>query len=225
MDVAQARRIGRPEWLNLRTTLGLTLFLLALVGGQRVLQASRTTTEVWAAARDLPEGSHLTVADLRPVEVRVPRSLLARYATSEADLSDAVLTRPVAAGELMPSAWIASAATTATGRAITIPIDPEKPTDAALHPGDRVDVYATFDAGDVTARTAVLLRAAEVTDVVRAQGLTFGSDTVTGVTVSISPQEAARVAYAVHTADIDIARVTGAASSRGVGTVDRRDFP
>ncbi len=138
-------------------------------------------------------------------------------------LEGAILTRAVGAGELIAADWISSTESAAS-RSMTIPVAPEHAVGGDLRPGDRIDVYATFDPGDIRAKTSLLLRGAEVLEVVTAGGLTLGEDALVGITVAISPEDSARVAFAVRTAEIDIVRVVGAVGTTGTETVRAEDF-
>lgn len=107
---------------------------------------------------------------------------------------------------------------------MTIPVTPEHAVGGRLRAGDRVDVYATFDSGDDRARTSLLVRGVEVLDVVETGGLVAGEESVVGLTVAVTPSEAARLAFAIRTAELDVALVAGAAGDEGSGTVTAEDF-
>lgn len=225
MDVPGARRLPRPRWANARTVLGLLLFAAALLIGRSILEGAKTTVRVWAAAQDLRQDETLDGAELVPAEVKLPADVAANYAPATDDLDGAVLTRPVVAGELIPSAWIASGAAAEAGRSMTVPVTPEHAVGGRLRPGDRVDVYATFDSGDERARTSVLVRGVEVLDVVETGGLVVGEEAVVGLTVAVTPGEAARLAFAIRTAELDVALVAGAEGDASAATVTAEDFP
>ncbi|HEX2295189.1 MAG TPA: Flp pilus assembly protein CpaB [Actinomycetota bacterium] len=224
MDVPSARRLARPRWLNPRTVLGLVLFAGALLVGRAVLDGAKTTVAVWAAAHDLRRDEALDAGDLVPAEVKLPADVAAAYAGAGEDLEGAVLTRPLVAGELIPRAWLATGPAAVAGRSMTIPVTPEHAVGGRLRPGDRVDVYATFDSGDVRARTSLLVREVEVLDVVSTGGLVVGEEAVVGVTVAVTPSEATRLAFAIRTAELDVALVSGAADGEGPTTVSAEDF-
>ena len=225
MDVPTARRLVRPRWANARTILGLVLFIAALLVGRAVLEGAKTTVAVWAAAEDLRQDEPLEPTKLVRADVKLPADVAAAYAGAEEDLAGAVLTRPVVAGELIPRAWIASGAATVAGRSMTIPVSPEHAVGGMLRAGDRVEVFATFDSGDSRARTSVLVRGVEVIDVVEAGGLVVGEEAVVGLTVAVTPSEAARLAFAIRTAELDVALVAGPADDPGPATVRAEDFP
>ncbi|HEV2754604.1 MAG TPA: Flp pilus assembly protein CpaB [Actinomycetota bacterium] len=225
MDVPQARRLPRPRWINARTVLGLVLFTMSLVIGRSVLEGAETTVRMWAAARDLRQDQTLTSGDLVPADVKLPSDVAAAYAGAGADLEGAVLMRPLRAGELIPSDWIATGAPAVAGRSISIPVTPEHAVGGDVRPGDRVDVYATFDASGDRARTSLLVRDVEVLDVVEAGGLVVGEEAVVGLTVAVTPPEAARLAFAIRTAELDVALVAGASTEDSGETVTAEDFP
>ena len=226
MDFAEARRVGRPSWVNLRTVLGLLLFSAALFGGNRLLAASKNTETVWVASRDLAQDTVLAPGDLEPAEAKLPARAAATYASAATPVFGEVLTRPVRAGELLPTGWFARSPDPAAARSISIPIEGEHAVGGALQPGDRVDVFVTFDAQNVRARTVLVARAVEVLDVVETGGLAFGESALVGVTVGVAPEQAARLAFAVRTGVVDVARVDGPISGpSSSSTVRAGDFP
>lgn len=225
MEVRQAARATRPGWVNVRTVLGLGLFLGSLFLGRSVLEGAKDTVQVWTAARDLRQDEQLDAGDLRAAEVKLPADVAGVYEAVGTDLDGAVLLRPVLAGELIPTGWVARGSIASSGRSMTIPVTPEHAVGGRLRPGDRIDVFATFDPGDVRARTALLVRAVPVLDVVEAGGLVVGDEAVVGVTVAVTPSEAARLAFAVRTAELDLALVAGTSQDVGPTTVRAGDFP
>jgi Flp pilus assembly protein CpaB len=209
MDVPIARRVANPSWVNARTVLGLLLFCLAFLGGQRVLTQAQATTTVWSAIRPLTQGARVTRDDLVAVEVRLPGDQMNLYLGAERSFEGAILTRPVGRGELIPVSWLSEGAPAESGRTLTIPVAPEHANGGSLRPGDRIDIFATFPEGRAESCTVVIGRGVEVVDVVTAGGLVVDDESPVGVTVATTAEEAARMALAVRTAEIDIARVTG----------------
>lgn len=224
MDVPAARRLETPAWLNGRTILGLLLFCGSVLGGQRLIQGSVATTLVWSAAHDLPQDASLSPADLRPVEIKLPADLAGDYVDSARSIEGSVVTRAVLAGELIHAGWLSDATTGGEGRSITLPIAPEHAVGGNLRSGDRVDVYATFDPGDARARTTLLARDVQIVEVVTAGGFALDEEALVGLTVSVSPEEAGRLAFAIRTAELDIVRITGDPSGATTTTVRAGDF-
>jgi Flp pilus assembly protein CpaB len=208
VDVPAARRIERPAWLNVRTVLGLVLFAVALFGGQRVLAGAAQTVPVWTAARDIGPGEELTFQDVRVADVRLPADLLAGYVAGDESVEGLVTTRAFGRGELIAARWIADT-DAFPGAAMTVPVTPEHAVGGTLRPGDIVDVYATFNAADLRARTELVVGGAEVLDIVDAGGLVVADETMIGVTLAVDPQAAGTLANAIRTAEVDLVRVTG----------------
>ena len=208
MQIAEARRVGRPDWINVRTVLGLSLFLVALATGSMVLRSGDAGSLVWAAARDLPEGAVVGDADLELVTVDLPGDLLANYLGGRTPLDGSTLLKPLRRGELVAAAWVTDADAPPT-RSIAVPITSDHAVGGALRPGDRVDVLATYDSPRGTAETTVLVQAVEVEGILRVEGLLAEGDSFGGITLSVAPEDAARIAFALRSAEIDVARVEG----------------
>lgn len=223
MDVAVGTRAGRPAWVNRRTVLGAALLLLSILGGRAIIEGSRATAPVWVAARDLAGGTTIGPGTLRIEHVHLPAALAASYVPSTQSLDGYVVTRPMAAGELVPQGWVAANAPD-EGRSMTVPVDPEHSVGGELKPGDLVDIYATFEAGEAGARTVVLVRQVEVVDLVASGGLVMGDEAVVGITVSVAPDESQRIAFAARTAQLDVARVDDPSQSGTRSVISRSDF-
>lgn len=212
MDVS-ARQLERPRWLNLRTSLGALLFGIALFSGWHVLGSAEAGHPVWAAATDLSEGTRLTRADLTIVEVDLPTEQLRRYLTGEISVEGGTVVQAVRSGELLPAAWVAADAIGSSSRFVTIPITADHAAGGALRPGDRVDVFASLSSGRPGARTTLVVAAAEVEALVHSGGFVSDDESLAGVTVEVSPQDAAKLTFAIRSADIDLVRVHGHASA------------
>jgi Flp pilus assembly protein CpaB len=224
MDVSLARTFSRPGWLNLRTTLGLILFCLALLAGQRVMAQSASTVRVWEATRDLGPNSTLTSGDLRLADVHLSSDMLQRYAAASKAVMGSTLVRAVAAGEILPLSSLASDASAAQAKSMTLPVTPEHAVGGQLRPGDRVDIFASFDSGDVSARTTLVARSVAVIDIVNQGGFGIADGSMVGITVAVAPSDAPRLAFASRNADIDVVRVNGVDETSAGSTVRARDF-
>lgn len=225
MDVAQARRVERPSWINLRTVLGLALFSGAVLMGRNVLVQGPPVDVLWAAARDLPAGSTLAATDLVAVDVTTDGDTVGRYVTNGRDIAGAVLIRPVAEGELIAGDWLSEGSQAVRGRVMTIPVSPEHAVGGDLRPGDLLDVYATFNAGDARARTTLLARGVEVIEVVTAGGFAIEEESVVGLTVAVTPETAGRLAFAIRSGELDLVKVTGPDGLDAPSSVSHGDIP
>jgi Flp pilus assembly protein CpaB len=223
MDIAAARRVSQPGWLNVKTVLGVLLFAVAFAGGQRILTSAAQTTAVLAVVRDIPQDSTITSDDVRFVDVKLPSDLLGHYARSLEVVDGATVTRALRAGELLPTGWVANQPAYPMQRSMTIPVAPEHALGGELSPGDRVDVFATFDSGDVRARTIPLARGLEVTSVVTAGGL-VDEEAAVGVTVLVDRSLATSLAFAVRAGEVDLAKVNGAVGKELGSPVRSEDF-
>jgi Flp pilus assembly protein CpaB len=225
VDVPQARHVVRPAWINLRTVLGVLLFSVAFLAGQRLLTSAQDDVSVWTAATDLASGTSLGPGQLEMAEVRLSPDLMNRYVSAGSDVDGYVLNRPVAAGELIPSDALVEAGGV-TGHSMTVPVTPEHANGGALHPGDRVVVYASLDVGEPTARTIPVAQEVEVLDVVTVGGLVADEQQIAAVTVAVSEEDAGRLTFAARNGELDIVLVTGGAKpADGAATVRAEDFP
>lgn len=225
MDVPVARRASRPAWVNTRTVLGVMLFCLAVLLGRQVLESRTSLDLVWAAASDLPEGAEISSDDLRAVEVLLTSDVLSRYVAADALMADAVLARPVAEGELISASWLITADAMSHGRVMSIPVAAEHAVGGELRPGDRVDIYATFDAGDLRARTRLLARAVEVIDVVTAGGFAIEEDAAVGLTIAVTTEDAALLTFAIRTGEVDVVKVIGPGEMGSIEDVTAESIP
>lgn len=223
MTVAAAR-LERPRWLNVRTILGSALFMISLFAGWRVLSTADGSYLVWSASSDKPEGAVLTAADLTPVRVDLPPEQLGRYLGAGSSVEGATLLRPVRAGELVAAAAVTDAATSRAARLITIPVMVDHAAGGDIAPGDRVDIFASLAAGRPGARTTLLVAGAEVEDLVRGGGFVADEESLAAVTVEVSPHDAAKVAFAIRSAEIDLVRVVGDPSTVSLDPVTEADL-
>lgn len=223
MDVS-VRRVERPRWLNLRTTLGGLLFGIALLSGWHVLASAEVGHPVWAAATDLSEGTRLTMADLTIVEVDLPPEQLGRYLSADNSVEGATLVQAARSGELIPAAWVTAEGVGSSSRFVTIPITADHAAGGALRPGDRVDVFASLSSGRPGARTTLVVAAAEVEDLVHAGGFVADDESLAGVTVEVSSLDAAKLTFAIRSADIDLVRVHGDATPVMSASIRARDL-
>ena len=222
MAVAQAVRVQRPSWANVRTALGLLLFCGALLAGQRLIVSAQDTAEVWVAARDLPAGTVVSAEDLRAEDVRLPDDLAGRYLAASTVVEGRSLSHPVLAGEMLAGSWLLEA-TQDGGRTISISFEGSAQAVSGIGIGDHVDLIATFDPGDVASKTVPVVRGAEVVEVIKTQGLVEGSDVV-GIAIAVPDELVGMVAFATNNAEIDIIGVDGGSGSSEDWTVTRKSF-
>ena len=158
--------------IDARVVAGVVLVAVSVVGGLRLARGPEPGTSVFVAAADLDAGHVLTRSDLAETEVRGSASLIAGLErVGRGAPVGRVLRTPIRAGAAISVDAVGGAV--ALGRDVTIPVTPEHALGGAIRPGDRVDVFATFDKGTDAARTLTVARGATVRGVTESDGL-FG---------------------------------------------------
>ncbi|WP_139306434.1 hypothetical protein [Nocardioides exalbidus] len=145
VDVPAAVRTRSPGWRDPRLWVGIVLVTGSVVAGARILSSADDMTPVWSASSDLVVGQTITADDLRATSVRFGDSAdHDRYLPVDEELPAALtLTRPLAAGELVPAAALGEAGDDDTV-SLSISVATEHvPTD--LTRGSRVDVWVVDD--------------------------------------------------------------------------------
>ena len=146
-DVPPASRAASAGWRDPRLWIGVVLVTGSVVVGARVLAGADDMTPVWSAADDLVAGQTLTADDLVATPVRFGDDVdRERYLATGADLpATLTLTRPLAAGELVPASALGEESTESTVTvSIAVPAE-HVPTDVVR--GSRVDVWVIAGQG------------------------------------------------------------------------------
>jgi hypothetical protein len=139
-----AVRLRRPSWRDSRLLIGVLIVLASVAIGARVVAAADDSVPVFAAASALPSGHAITAADLRVVRVHLDGGVAGYLSARSGVPADLVSTRPVGAGELIPSAAVGPASAL-TRRPVAVPMP--APLPAGLKPGAAVDVWASAKQG------------------------------------------------------------------------------
>lgn len=223
MAAIGAVRVQRPSWANVRTALGLVLFCIALVAGQRLISSAQDTVPVWVAARDLPADTVLGGDDVRVEDVRLPAELAGNYVSADTTVDGRSLASPVLEGEMVAGSALIGTNEATNGRIMTLPADALGQGSATIGLGDRIDVIATFDPGDVRSRTVPVVRGAEVVEVVTSEGFVGESD-VAGLSIDVPDELVGKLAFAVRNAELDVVKVSGDPETEGTWSVTRGDF-
>jgi hypothetical protein len=200
-----AGRFGRTGWFNGRVALGILLVVLAVLGGALLLRRADATVTVMAAARDLPSGSPLTAADLKPVQVRLPSAQLSVYVRPGPAVEGSRLTAGVAKDALVPAAMLVQAGEQTDLVEYPVPVEPADVPD--LRPGDRVAVAVSFDDGDKRGQGAILLPSVEVVRVLRGAASVGADDRIEAVQIRIPKDRLALVAGAIAGGRVSMARL------------------
>lgn len=117
-----AKRLQRPSWRNTRLLVGVVLILLGTAAGAKVVASADDTVPMYAASTTLHPGDHLTVDNLRRVDVQLGdeagRYLSARSAVAE----DTYALRDIPEGELVPVGAVGGRGVV-TVQAVTVEVD------------------------------------------------------------------------------------------------------
>ncbi|WP_156251928.1 hypothetical protein [Pseudactinotalea terrae] len=98
----------RPSWRDPRLGVGILLVVASVALGSWAVSSADATVEVYQTDAVLTPGDAIDVDDLQVVQVRLD-GVEDLYLVPGADLSGAVVTRTVSAGELVPLASVGSA--------------------------------------------------------------------------------------------------------------------
>lgn len=138
------QRLRRPTWRDPRLGVGVLLVAASVALGSWAVARADRTTDVLVAVEALAPGDRLADAELRAQAVR-PDGLGDTYLAADAELAaDAVATRVVGPGELVPAA--------AVGRAADVELRPVVVAMAGTPPsgvvkGAVVDLWVTEASG------------------------------------------------------------------------------
>jgi hypothetical protein len=193
--------------------IGLLLVAVAVALGAKVIGSAQAGNVVWAAARDLPEGTVVRADDVEPRTVRLGDAVAAYLDASAAPPAGYVITRDVAAGELLPAAAVQADAAVDDTRFVSVPVQVDH-FPAGLTRGQRVDLYVipVAEAGAAAPPPELVLAGARVADVssgVRGLGATA---TTVGVVLAVDDAEAADVVAAVGVGTVQLVLVPDGAS-------------
>jgi hypothetical protein len=184
--------------------VGVLVLLASTALGARLVAASDDTSLAWAAARTLVPGTPLQQDDLVAVPVRLQGQ---NPYLSGAVPQGYVVTREVAAGELVPAAAVVPGSTLATPTSlVAVAVEPAS-LPGRLGPGDRVDVWAAPDAlGDPQGRAEPIVAAVRVVEVPSADAGFAGSGRQS-VVLAVAADDDAQLASVV--ADLVAASAAG----------------
>jgi len=145
-DDSLALRLRKPGWRDPRLITGLVLMALGIGLGSLIVNAASNTVSVYAAAGPLLEGSALEPGNLVTKEVRIP-DYESHYLAPEITDTDwwqdqPHLTRPIAAGELVPLAALTNAPNSSL-RPVTISV--AAGSEHGLTVGGTVDLWHVSD--------------------------------------------------------------------------------
>lgn len=184
-----ARRLSTPSWLDLRLVIGILMVLVAVIVGARVVAGADRSTTVWSLSRPVSAGTVLTRADLGQARVRLYDNA-GSYLSTAAAPTGKVVTRDLAAGDLLPRSALRS-----RPAGVLLPLGVASGSyPRSLGAGDRIDVFAASSSatsgGDKEYRLVLIDVTVQSIDV-GGTGFASASDNVQ-ILVQVKPEDAGR---------------------------------
>lgn len=195
---APTQRKKRAFWIDPRFVIGVVLVIASIAGVLMVVASADSSATVYAARGALSVGDRVTASDLVEQSVRLG-AVSDKYVGADSIPAEGlVVTRSVAAGELVP---VAAMGNSAGERLAPIVISVNSGLPKAVAAGATVDIWASRegDAG-VFGPPTVLVPNATVVRVVEADGIIAGAQAVS-VEVLIPRARTARILEAIANAD------------------------
>ena len=162
MSLSSTRR------LDLRLIIGVVIVIATALAGFALVSAADNTTSVYTAAKSLSPGHVIKDSDLVLTDVKLGKSSSA-YLDAKGLTQGAVVTKAVAAGELVPLSAVGTAKQVATTN-VVVQLDLPLSLDAVV--GSNVDVWASMAAGQgIFGPPAVIISGAQIAQITEATGL------------------------------------------------------
>jgi len=201
---ALPRAIARSRRIDMRVVVGLLLFSVGILATSGIIRQAQERTPVLVAARSLEPGHTIEQGDLRVAEIGLGPGIATLSANELESVEGGVLRAPLEPGQLMTPGAVAAGPALSVGQvAISVGVAPQHAAGGSLRSGDRVQLLATEDPDQPTARTSRLLSAVEVIAVHQEQGP--AADPILTVTLAISSDDATAVAQAANSGVLDLA--------------------
>lgn len=196
-----AERRERPPrtfWFDPRFAIGVGLVVVSVVGVYGVVTTTDRTVQVFSASSALSPGDRIYADDLVSENVRLGE-VVGKYLTpGELSEDGLVVTRAVAAGELIPTSAVGDAASI---RVASVVVTVSGQLSKSIAPGAVVDVWsATGTDHGVFGPPAVLVGSATIVRVIESSGL-ISDGGGGGVEILVPREKVARVLEAVANGD------------------------
>lgn len=182
------QRRRRSFWFDPRFAIGVGLVVVSVLGVVGLVSAANASVDVFAARSSLAPGERVHAADLMATSVRVGRTAQLYLKVSDVPAAGVIITRAVAAGELVPQSAVGSEA----GVELTsVVVSVNAALASSVVSGSRVDLWSAdqtsasdtgggADAGDggagsfapptVLVSSAIVVRLIDQTQLVESSG-------------------------------------------------------
>ena len=160
--------LSSPRRLDLRLIIGVVIVIATALAGFALVSAADNTTSVYTAAKSLSPGHVIKDSDLVLTDVKLGKSSSA-YLDAKGLAQGAVVTKAVAAGELVPLSAVGTAKQVATTNVV---VQLDLPLSSDVIVGSTVDVWASMAAGQgIFGPPAVVISGAQIAHITEATGL------------------------------------------------------
>ena len=195
---ASRERAPRSFWFDPRFGIGLALVAASVAGVVWLVSAADRTDEVWAARSALSPGDTVTGDDLVLRSVRLGAAVDLYLGTGVLGDSGLVVTRAVAAGELVPASAVGAPEGVQLA-AVVVTVRADLPQ--SVGSGSVVDLWSARQTDERGfGPPAVLVGSATVVRVLEADGIIVGSAAV-AVEMLVPRSKVAAVLGAIANAD------------------------
>ncbi|CAN5282052.1 flagellar protein FlgA [soil metagenome] len=198
-ESAVAAREGRSKrfWFDPRFAIGIVLIAVAVAGTVFVVSAADSSVPVLTARSALTPGQTVTTDDLIATKVGMSRGTALYLSPSDVPADGVVVTRTVAAGELVPASAVGSSASVdSTSLVITV----KGQLSGSIVAGATADVWAAPKTEDGFGAPVVIVPTATVVRLVKPAGIVV-DDSSGSVEVLVPKQTVARLLEAVADQD------------------------
>jgi hypothetical protein len=195
MAATDARR--KRFWFDPRFAIGLVLIVVSVAGTAFVVTTADSSVPVLAARSALTPGQTVTSDDLIATKVGMEKASALYLSPSDVPAEGLVVTRTVAAGELVPASAVGSAASVdSTSLVITV----KGQLSQSIAPGATADVWAAPKTDDGFGAPVVIVPDATVVRLVKPSGIVV-DESSGSVEILVPKDTVARVLEAVADSD------------------------
>jgi hypothetical protein len=152
----------RGFWVDPRFAVGIILIAVSVVGVWALVTAADSSVEVLVARSTLTPGQRATVADFRAAKLRAAEAESLYLTAADIPTEGVIVSRVVAAGELVPVSAVGSAASV---ELTSLVLDVASRLPGSVGPGSQVDIWSArevengvFDAPIVIVPSAIVVR-------------------------------------------------------------------
>jgi len=185
-------------WFDPRFAIGVALIAASIAGVIGIVAAADSSVLVLSARNALSPGERVDASDLVPTSVRLDAAGSLYLSLADVPEEGLVITRPVAAGELLPASAVGLAA---GERLASVVVTAGAQLSASIEPGSSVDLWAAREAENGEfAPPVVVVSGATVVRLVENDGLVV-DDSGGAVELLVPRARIARVLEAIANGD------------------------